>query len=69
MHTVEEFVAQLPKLLSDHKIVSQMRDFFDKATTSSERWNIKEKFARLVTMVKGYQPSHPDKVIEEIIVP
>lgn len=67
MHTVEEFVQALRDLISDRSLVRAIEATFEKAKNSSERWSLKEKFARLHTLSKGYEPMPGDeKVVEKI---
>lgn len=63
MHTVAEFLEKLPGLLSEEKLLQQIQMAFE-GKSSSERWNLKEKFARLRTAVKGYGSKNPDQVVE-----
>lgn len=64
MHTVAEFVEKLPTLISDETLLKKIREAFE-GKTSSERWNLKEKFARLQTLTKGYSPKNPGEVVEK----
>lgn len=67
MHTVEEFVQAFGDLIPDREIARVIQTTFEKAKNSSERWNLKEKFARLHTLSKGYEPMAGDeKVVEKI---
>lgn len=66
MHTVVEFAQGLPGLISDPALVQAITTFFESAKTSSERWNLKEKFARLQTLTKGYQPLAAAEVVEVV---
>jgi hypothetical protein len=66
MHTVAEFVEKLPVLVPHPEIAVALRTCFEKAPTSSDRWNLKEKFARLTTLTKGYEPKNPGDVVETV---
>lgn len=68
MHTVAEFVEKLPSLVSHAELLKGILQSFDKAATSTDKWNIKEKFARLTTLAKGYAPKNPAEVIETFTV-
>lgn len=66
MHTIVEFVEKIPTLITNEPLLKQIISAFEKTTTSSERWNLKEKFARLTTLTKGYDPKNPDEVFEKV---
>lgn len=66
MHTVAEFVEKLPSLVSHAELLKGLLDVFEEAATSTDKWNLKEKFARLGTLARGYQPSNPDEVVETV---
>ena len=66
MHTVAEFVEKLPLLLPDPVFAAAVREAFEKAPTSSDKWNLKEKFARLGTLTKEYLPKNPTEVVESV---
>lgn len=66
MHTVAEFVEKLPALVPDPALVEILRRSFETAATSTDKWNLKEKFARLGTLAKGYVPKDPAEVVETI---
>ncbi len=66
MHSVADFVAGLPKLISDPEIIRSIAAAFETAPTSSERWNLKEKFARLRTLTKDYSLKGEIKIVEKI---
>jgi hypothetical protein len=68
MHTVAEFVEKLPVLLPSPEIAAVLREAFEKAPTSTDKWNLKEKFARLRTLAKGYQPADPGEVVETVSI-
>jgi hypothetical protein len=68
MHTVAEFVEKLPSLIVDQEFVRVLQESFEKAPTSTDKWNLKEKFARLTTLTKGYTPTEPDAVVEEVSI-
>jgi hypothetical protein len=64
MHTVAEFVEKLPALIPDTELTAAILEAFHKAPASSGKWNLKEKFARLTTLSKGYESKNPSEVIE-----
>jgi len=66
MHTVAEFVEKLPSLIFDQEFVRILQESFEKAPTSTDKWNLKEKFARLTTLTKGYEPKNPAEVMESV---
>jgi hypothetical protein len=68
MHTVAEFVEKLPALVSDSEIVAAIRSAFEEAPTSTDKWNLKEKFARLRTLAKGYQSANPGEIVESVSI-
>jgi hypothetical protein len=68
MHTVAEFVEKLHVLLPSPEIAAHLRETFEKAPTSTDRWNLKEKFARLRTLAKGYESSNPGEVVETVSI-
>jgi hypothetical protein len=63
MHTVVDFIERLPALVTDEKLLEKILTTFE-GKTSSERWNLKEKFARLGTLAKGYVPKNPVEIVE-----
>lgn len=65
MHTVSEFIEKLLQLIPQEKLVQKIRQSFE-GKGSTERWNIKEKFARLGTLAKDYHSQNPTKVAEVI---
>ncbi|MBI3541067.1 MAG: hypothetical protein HY073_02880 [Deltaproteobacteria bacterium] len=65
MHTVAEFIEKLASLISHEGLVQKISHSFE-GRESTERWNIKEKFARLGTLAKDYQALHPEKIAEVI---
>lgn len=68
MHSVDEFIEKVPSLIADATIVKNVRASFEKAE-KSERWNLKETFARIPTVAKGYEAKNPDSVSETIVFP
>lgn len=66
MHTVAEFVEKLPTLISEGTLLKSLLECFDKAGTSTEKWNLKEKFARLTTLAKGYEPKNSSEIVETV---
>ncbi len=67
MHTVSEFVDLLPSFISHASILKAIQGRFAAAAVPSERWNLKEKFARLTTLTKGYVPKDPESVLEKVV--
>jgi len=67
MHPVSDFVASLSRLMQDKQIAQAVLSCFELLKTSSERWNLKEKFARLRTVTSGFPSGSPDQVTEKII--
>lgn len=65
MHTVAEFVEKLPSFVPNQALVQLILEGFEKKSPT-ERWNLKEKFARLRTLAKGYEPADPAAVMETI---
>ena len=68
MHTVAEFVEKIPTLIPDSSLSRSILDVFEKARTSSEKWSLKEKFARLTTLAKGYEPKEPSAILEKVVM-
>ncbi len=66
MHNVADFLEALPQLIAATEIVNQLRTLFASLQTPSDRWNFKEKFARLQTLSKEHQPKSPPEVVETI---
>ncbi len=66
MHTVSDFVDQLPLFIPSEDILSHLKKHFEKLTTKTDQWNFKEKFARLQTLVKDYVPKNPTAVAEVV---
>jgi hypothetical protein len=65
MHSVDDFIVKLPTLMSSQDLATSISaEFNDK--TSTERWTLKEKFARLGTIIKGFELKEPESVVEEI---
>jgi len=64
MHTVAEFVEKLPALIPEPALLQALVKAFHDAATSTDKWNLKEKFARLQTLVRGYVPKDPQAVME-----
>jgi hypothetical protein len=65
MHTVDEFIEKLPSLLTDQNLVKKILAEFE-GKTSTQRWNLKEKFARLGTLTRNYEPSNPAEAVESV---
>ena len=55
MHSVDEFLAALPRLIADTEVVNQLQTLFASLQGRSDRWNFKEKFARLQTLSQEHQ--------------
>lgn len=66
MHSVADFFRQLPKMLPNPVITGKILAELEKTKTQTERWNLKEKFARLTTLAKGYEPKTPSRISEKI---
>ncbi len=66
MHGVEEFIENLPRLIPDEELVRALRTCFETARTKTDRWNFKEKFARLRTISRGCKPDHPGEIVETV---
>ena len=67
MHSVAHFVQKLPQLITEPVLLQNLLSLFEQAQGSA-RWNLKERFARLRTLTKDYQPSHPEQVVESIVL-
>lgn len=65
MHTSGEFAEKLASFISDNVLAGLILKDFEKKS-STERWNLKEKFARLHTLSKGYEPAKPEAVAEVV---
>lgn len=65
MHTVAEFVEKLSSLVGDSSLVGSILEGFEKMS-STDRWNLKEKFARLHTLAAGFHPKDPVTVVEVV---
>jgi hypothetical protein len=66
MHTVDQFIAELPQLIPNLPLARSIAILFESAQSSSQRWGLKEKFARLITLAKGYQPKNQAEVAEVV---
>lgn len=66
MHGVQEFVDNLPRLIPDAGLVKSLLASVQSAKSKTDRWNFKEKFARLHTVVKGHPPADTDEVVDLI---
>jgi hypothetical protein len=66
MHTVADFIDQLPLFIPSEEILSYLKKHFEKLTVKTHQWNFKEKFARLQTLVKDYVPKNPAAVAEVV---
>lgn len=66
MHSISDFFQQMPHLISDQEIVRALLEELGKAKTSTERWNLKEKFARLSTLTKDHVPKNPSEIVEKV---
>ncbi|HEX5036251.1 MAG TPA: hypothetical protein VFX30_03750 [bacterium] len=66
MQTVAEFMEKLHILIPNAALVGLVRAAFDGAASSTEKWNLKEKFARLTSLAKGYQSKNPSEVVETV---
>lgn len=65
MHNVAEFIEKLPTLIADFHLVESIQNSFENKD-SSTRWGIKEKFARLRTLSKSYEPKEALTVVETV---
>ncbi len=65
MHTIDEFLQALPGLIADADLLREIQSAFDRPT-STERWNAKEKFARLRTLTSNYSFQGTPEVVETI---
>ena len=65
MHTIAEFIEKIPSLIASELLAKSILSVFEEKN-STERWNLKEKFARLGTLTKGYTPKDPEAVAEVI---
>lgn len=65
MHGVDEFLQKLPSLIPDEALLATLTAAFE-GKDNTARWNLKEKFARLVTLAKGYTPADPSQVLDQV---
>ncbi len=65
MHNVEPFLEKLDTLIPSETLVQQITALLQGAD-GSERWNLKEKFARLHTLAPGYEVQDPDGIMETV---
>ena len=56
MHGVVDFLEKLPKLVPQADLLKEILSSFETAKTSTEKWNLKEKFARLQTLSTNFSP-------------
>lgn len=68
MHSVEEFVELLPKHITEVPLLDVIRQKFSEAASPTIRWNLKEAFARLTTLTKGYESKNPNEVLEKVVI-
>ncbi|QQR81805.1 MAG: hypothetical protein IPJ69_06865 [Deltaproteobacteria bacterium] len=66
MHTVPEFINLLPSFVSNEEMLKAIQQKFSATESSTDRWNLKEKFARLTTLTKGYISKNPEALLEKI---
>jgi len=66
MHTVTEFMNKLHILIPNPALAGLVRVAFDGAASSTEKWNLKEKFARLTTLARGHETKNPSEVLETV---
>jgi hypothetical protein len=66
MHTVPEFMEKLDILIPNPVLAGLVRTAFEAAVSSTEKWNLKEKFARLTTLTRGYEAKNPAEVVETV---
>lgn len=65
MKNIEPFLAKLGDLIPHPELAQTIHETITSAT-GSDRWNLKEKFARLPTVTTGHDVSDPDQVAEII---
>ena len=65
MHGPQDFIEKIPNLISDSGFSQTILTKFE-GKNATEKWNLKEKFARLHTATKDYVSNNPGEVIEVI---
>lgn len=65
MHAVEPFIEKLPQLIPNDTLVQLIMQLIQTAQ-GSERWNLKERFARLNTVTPGITVVNPNEVSETV---
>lgn len=65
MHGVDSFLQKLPQLIPDPALAATLSTLLQEAQ-GTERWNLKEKFARLQTIAPDYQSDSPDAITETV---
>jgi len=65
MHSVEPFMAKLEGLIPNAELARSIRDKIA-AAKGSERWNLKENFARLPTVEPDIKTDNPEEIAEEV---
>ncbi len=67
MHAVEPFLQKLPTLIPNRDLGLAILALFDEKNASA-RWALKEKFARLTTLSRGYESKDPQKILEQTVL-
>lgn len=65
MKGIEDFVHKLPSLIDQQGIVHSLTGLLHEAQ-GTQRWNLKEKIARLHTVVPGYPVAEPEQIKEVV---
>ncbi len=65
MHNVEPFIQKLPQLVPDIHLATEIKSLLINVD-GSDRWNLKEKFARLHTVVAGHPIENPESIQETV---
>ncbi len=65
MRNVEPFIEKLAELIGEATLVKEISAQLH-AAEGSDRWNLKEKFARLHTIVPGIEIENPDGIFETV---
>jgi hypothetical protein len=65
MHSPDDFIPKIESLVQEPQLARSILNIFEEKT-ASERWTLKEKFARLHSVAKGFIPDNPKEVIEVI---
>lgn len=65
MKSIEPFLEKLPDLIPDEALAKNIVTIIAQAQ-GSDRWNLKEKFARLLTVAPGHPVEQPNEVLEVV---